>query len=455
MTMATNPSASSVTADLRDASALRRSVSASCLLRPKHSLSDNDLKRRGSTSATVLTVRRLPPYCADRLYLLSELEVHAHAIRFLREGEAEGTEGALPPSVLLYLLWDPAAHPTPRSFAQGPLSDGVRWCLLANGDDPSASPPPDRSRDGSQVAREWETPQLLNIYVVVDRLPNHSTDQDLGSESFPESSSKGATEMQPLPSKEEKQQRLLLRHDGEVKMAEQLARTVASSQFLRSRIDGLSVGVTSNDRAAPGLEACMDAVARGAKERRKATKILPQGDIGTEVEGALPTRKRRRALGRLREKSPERSPIAFAALRYEDLHHESMDHHDHAHHHHHGEDDENDFDAPILQCRVSIEWSGNGEHSTFADRAMEDWRRVWRGASESSASGGRSHSGTHRRPRVPRIAGRGKRGAAEEEDVAAAEEPLSTAMVVVFLAVVAAYAWQWFLSWRDGVQEES
>ena len=430
MTMATNPSASSVTADLRDASALRRSVSASCLLRPKHSLSDNDLKRRGSTSATVLTVRRLPPYCADRLYLLSELEVHAHAIRFLREGEAEGTEGALPPSVLLYLLWDPAAHPTPRSFAQGPLSDGVRWCLLANGDDPSASPPPDRSRDGSQVAREWETPQLLNIYVVVDRLPNHSTDQDLGSESFPESSSKGATEMQPLPSKEEKQQRLLLRHDGEVKMAEQLARTVASSQFLRSRIDGLSVGVTSNDRAAPGLEACMDAVTRGAKERRKATKILPQGDFGTEVEDALTTRKRRRALGRLREKSPERSPIAFVALHLEDLHHEVI--HDHVHRHCHDKDNEDDLDTPILQCRVSTEWSGNGEHNAFADRAMEDWRRAWRITGEGSAAG-TGENGAGQWPRVRRIASRRKRSAPEELS-------LSPAMVVAFLAVVVAYA---------------
>ena len=57
---------------------MRRSGSSSCMLRPKNSFSAEDLQRLASETkptTTVLTVNKLPSYCTDRLYMLSELQV--------------------------------------------------------------------------------------------------------------------------------------------------------------------------------------------------------------------------------------------------------------------------------------------------------------------------------------------------------------------------------------------
>ena len=100
----------------------------------------------------------------------------------------------------------------------------------------------------------------------------------------------------------------------------------------------------------------------------------------------------------------------------------------------------------ILQCRVSTEWNGKGEYKSFSGRAMIDWRQAWYGSSGGGSGDIRNddnievrhNSGSNSRPKVPRIT-RGREELEEEEYNV--EEPISTVMVVVFLAVMAAYVW--------------
>ncbi|KAL9188139.1 hypothetical protein ACHAXT_006517 [Thalassiosira profunda] len=485
---------------------MRRSGSASCLLRPRNSLSAQDLRRlasgEGVPTATVLTVDRLPSYCPDRLYLQSELAVHAHAVRFLCDLEgsdsraSDGGEGpAFPPSIILYLLWKPNTYPTPRAFADGPLSDAVRKCLLANGDEVpetelenvrSRPRPPhyaprrqsldliEKSKSEDEVdsrdatnesrresrGRESETQQLTRIYVVVDRVSPSEADetlpnfQDLASptssyEEFAAGSFRpmGNALQSQTEAMDDREQQRIHRHNAEIRTAEQLARAVASSRFLRNRIDGISIGITSDARAAPGLEACTDAVARKAKERRLAardrsvrnlrrkrgeTRETNEWDGGFDAgndDNMRQFRRKEKMLERMRDGSPERSPVAFVAVRPDDL--EGDGGHDHHHDHNH-------VPPTLRQCRVSSEWNGKGEHKTFADRAMGDWRKAWRvAAADGEGAGTNGSGGGACRPKVPRI----RRDVTSDEERIDVDEPVSTAMVAVFLAALAAYVW--------------
>ena len=528
---------------------MRRSGSSSCMLRPKNSFSAEDLQRLASEptsilSTTVLTVNKLPNYCTDRLYMLSELQVHSNSIDFLcdlnnnnnngnssvgsadntvsteEEEEAEDKEVQaviLPPSIILYLLWKPNTYPTPQSFVDGPLSECVKQCLLANGDDvndqhtnsydvsPKTPPYNSRSAPNSPIRRqhqlgvgavnfdklkrdtlqdEWgnsadisrsrrasieETnqKQMTKIYVVVDRIsPSETTATDtdaaddgigelpdfsIGSSSFDQTdystSTANHSSIQPSNPSQQQQQTSneTSQHNTEIKMAEKLAKSVSSNKFLRSTIDGISIGITSDARAAPGLEACMDAVCRGSKERRKAVRDyrLKKKSSGISSSSSSSSREEQ-ALQHLRDKSPERSPVAIVAIQPDDLECTDNDHHSHSHHHHHSEEEGvTEISHNILQCRVSTEWNGLGECNTFTDRAMKDWRKAWNVSDVSSDEivNGSSGNNTGRavRPKVPRINRR--KEIDNDYDEKYADEPISTVMITVLLVGIAAYIW--------------
>eukprot|EP00985_Skeletonema_marinoi_P009542 scaffold4440_cov85-Skeletonema_marinoi.AAC.2 len=472
---------------------MRRTGSSSCLLKPKKSLSQHDLAvlHDKAPTATVLTVNRLPPYVTDRLYMLSELQVHAHSLQFLCDLKKNETKPSLPASIILYLRWKPDTYPTPISFADGPLSECVRQCLIANGDDapfdelqfvrskPREQPYSPRRQhydelpaetveslkkisiplpllgaDGLLASKstdtmetkhdeENENKQLTNIYVVVDRISPESNSDDLPdlpdlscasyesirrgehSESSTQTTSQQQPQRQPQ-SEEQKELEQINQHDNEMKVVKSLARAIASSRFLRNRIDGVTIGLTSDARAAPGLEACMDTVARGAKERRRAS-------TSKQVERVDGQGKRESALSRLREKSPERSPIAIVACEPDDLESD----HEHSHHHHHHDADTHN---KILQSRIITEWNGKGDCETFVDRAMSDWREAW--SVSSAADKGLANNGVHQgktRPKVPRISRNEDETEYEEEcDI---DEPVSTVMIIVLLGGILAYMW--------------
>lgn len=476
---------------------MRRTGSASCLLKPKKTLSQHDLQllHDKAPTATVLTVNRLPPYVTDRLYMLSELQVHSHSIQFLCDLKKNATKmPSLPSSIILYMRWKPGTYPTPLSFADGPLSECVRQCLIANGEDapldelelvrsrPRETPYSPRRQqpydelptqtveslkkmslpllgsNGASTSKptdsietkndeEDEINQLTNIYVVIDRISPESNSDNLpdlpdlsctsyesirrgeqGESSTQTISSTNHQQQSHKQPQSDKQKELeqINQHNNEMKVVKALARAVTSSRFLRNRIDGLTIGVTSDARAAPGLEACMDTVARGAKERRRASSSKP-------AERAEERGGRERSLRIIREKSPERSPIAIVACEPDDL--ESDHEHSHHHHHHHDTDASN----KILQSRIITEWNGKGDCETFVDRAMSDWRQAW--SVSSGADKGNPNSGNYQgktRPKVPRIR---KEDESEYEEEYAIDEPVSTLMIIVLLGGILAYLW--------------
>ena len=531
---------------------MRRSGSSSCMLRPKNSFSAEDLQRLAlenhhqmKLSTTVLTVNKLPNYCTDRLYMLSELQVHSNSIDFLCDlnnnnnngnssvGSADNTVSTeeeededndkevqdvrLPPSIILYLLWKPNTYPTPQSFVDGPLSESVKQCLLANGDevndqqtnshDVSPKTPPynnsasapnspirrqqlsvgavsfdklkrdtlqddwgnnsaDISRSKRASIEETNQKQMTKIYVVVDRIsPSETTATDtdavddgigelpdfsIGSSSFDQTdySTSTAAVNSSIQNHSQSQQHtsneMTSQHNNEIKMAEKLAKSVSSNKFLRGSVDGISIGITSDARAAPGLEACMDAVCRGSKERRKAVRDYRLKKKSSVISSS--SSREEQAMQHLRDKSPERSPVAIVAMQPDDLECTDNDHHSHSHHHHHSEEVE--VSPNILQCRVATEWNGLGECNTFTDRAMQDWRKAWNVSDVSSdvqngmkGSSSGNHSGRAVRPKVPRINRRKELDNGYDDDEKYADEPISTVMITVLLVGIVAYGW--------------
>ncbi len=591
---------------------MRRSGSASCMLRPKNSLSSEDLQRlaswvkAGTPPTTVLTVvdnhkqlrlslgsssavvspqlssttttdttttattsacspsrQMTSSNCVvDRLYILGELQARANAIRFLCEDAFSFSNSTsrsstkdhekmknddedaklisthhfpppLPPSVILYLLWND--NSSAQSFADGTITDCVRRCLQVNGEAAGGRGGASKDDDddggggggdckficdedtndmclrGRHPRQQWylhheggirrqqqqqQTQQhLTRIYVVVDRisspLPSASPLREKGNLSSHQS-----------PIVDNVDTILHHRYNCEVTLAKQLARAASTSIFLRERIDGITIGIASDDRATPGLEACMDAVERGAKERRKCAarrqvgcyrgrrRGSGGGDGGRistwfttpsslsayatettelnnnnntdvrddEVDGNTKTR-RNHMLEHIREKSPERSPVAIVAMHPKDL--ERVPDHHHRHHNQLHQEQPNTA-TNILQCRVSTEWNGNGGCNSFTDRAMGDWREVWL---EHHVHGGGAGAGDENeiinkeyctrssssrrfnsRPKVSRIWRGGSGGGSsdhiggnfEEEQC---NEPISTVMVIVFLVAVVSHVW--------------
>lgn len=160
-------------------------------------------------------------------------------------------------------------------------------------------------------------------------------------------------------------------------------------------------------------------------------------------------------LKHIRDKSPERSPVAIVAMHPKDLE-RVPDHHHHRHHHNQPHQEQPNTATNILQCRVSTEWNGNGECNSFTDRAMGDWREVWLEHHAYGDGGGdndivnkeyctRSSSSSRRfnsRPKVSRIwrgGGGGSIGGDFEEEQC--NEPISTVMVIIFLVAVVAHVW--------------
>ena len=433
---------------------MKRTGSASCLLRPKSSLSSNDLQRlaRDPPTATVLTVNKLPPYNADRLYIQSELQVHS-SLHLLNDIDAD----SITTSVILYMLWDD--HYTPQMFADA-LSERVRQCLVSCGEnveveeleEAKASPrlsnysPRRQLSDPSsdEVEEYFRSPsvsydendkceQSIRIYAVIDKVASPETCESAsigGLSNIPDLSVSSCEDRPPQcqrainddkrrkpdgkgQSAKDHLDKMQEGHNADITSARSLARVVASSRFLRHRIDGISIGVTSQSRAAPGLEACMDTVARSCQERRKVSNSTSAQDHLTFYDD--------NSLKGLRNRSPEKSPVSIVICSHDDLDDASSQHHHHS-----------TQTCQLLQSRITVEWNGKGDYNTFSDRAMNDWRSIW-GASKQDRA---SNAPKRKAPRRSRLK------LNDEDDVI--DEPISTIMVIVFILWAVWYIWNYY-----------
>ena len=172
----------------------------------------------------------------------------------------------------------------------------------------------------------------------------------------------------------------------QVDTAERLARHVAQSKEFRLLVDGITVGISNHVRAAPGLEACVDAVSVGSTHRRRNSR------------------------------SDAKSNIGLVALNPDDLL---------------GLQDETVTDAAqgVLQSRTCAEWNGNGNLLTFAKRAHSAWC-IAHGVDEEDPS---------LQSRSPKSRKRRQRGRLEEHDLDI--DPLMTCLVVFFFGYVLSHVW--------------
>ena len=119
---------------------------------------------------------------------------------------------------------------------------------------------PSASSSSSSTPSPFPRPPL---YLVVDRV-----DPAVAPTNRPDDTHH-MHHQRPPPSDDWQQQQFKVQET----LAYELARLVASHPQLRHGCDGITIGVSNHRRAAPGLEACVDAVAVGAKDRRTITSL--------------------------------------------------------------------------------------------------------------------------------------------------------------------------------------
>jgi hypothetical protein len=172
----------------------------------------------------------------------------------------------------------------------------------------------------------------------------------------------------------------------QVDLAEHLSRMVASHPYLRTVCEGITVGVSNHVRAAPGLDACMDGVLVGAKDRRKYASNDSKGCMGL---------------------------VACSSEDFLGLEQNA----------------EADAVQGVLQCRVCAEWNGRGTLQTFARRAHRSWRV--------------NHGLSPEEPRPhPFFQRKGSFGGPTDSLELDAADLLSGLLAFCFWVAVAAYLWE-------------
>jgi hypothetical protein len=346
-------------------------------------------------SVTILNTETLPTYSCERYYMLSEIEMNAPPVVFLSHLERHGdnddedqdtvdtetdektTEqqqqqqhhsstslSTFPPCLILYILWRPTVEQDADSFMVTTLQAQVkrlqqhvelvsfeevasRILMRDNKNNNSSSrasttttntkldatingetkaPGPNENGDATTEAKG------KNGVEQHDKAEN-DTERTNGSSSNSNNGSSSSNQ-KPKCCVYIVVDRLLSTSttDGTDKVSEQLARAVAMNETFRAMIQGITVGVSNHVRAAPGLEACHDAVSLGARDRRKVEIPIAKSFLGIVAD----------------------SPDDLLGLA-----------------------DPNECDAAqgVLQLKISAEYNGRGNLHSFATRAHGVWRQ--------------------------------------------------------------------------------
>ena len=325
-------------------SVLRKTGSYANLQQQKNREDPPSPRGNRKTKVTVINTESLPNYSTERYYMLSELQLKSHSTLFLCDlfplrgeedtedlstassffgtpngDEKENNEETrdvnhevvrhFPPCVMLYLLWRPDSQfQTPESYAKHVVKPAIDQIIQLH-------------KSSSNFSAENSIP---SIYVVVDRIA-------LANESHHVDSLRKA----------------------QVEISEKLIRIVSTDLdlCLRNIIQGITVGLSSDFRAAPGLETCMDAVLVGDAERRHFPYQKSKKEMTIIRNG--------------RTLDPLKSCIGIITEYPDDLT---------------GLDSLGETDAVqnlLLHARSTGNWSGKGNVLNFAARAQKLWRELW------------------------------------------------------------------------------
>lgn len=243
-----------------------------------------------SLSVTVINTQQLPTYSAERFYMLSEIEQMTHSTLFLCDFACDQTEDTVettsensecqsfPPFCVLYILWRPQMVSSVRVFVESIIRDYIQQVKDSSSKD-------------------------TRLYLVIDTLvPETASEEDDAAKHR--------------------------RYRAQVHVAESLARHVAQAVELRTLVEGITVAVANNVRAAPGMELIMEAMGVGSKTRRHHD------------------RESRSLVGLTCSHPDELLGLA---------------------------DSETDAVQDVLQSTTCAEWGGYGDLKSFANRAHAQW----------------------------------------------------------------------------------
>lgn len=368
----------------------------------------------------------------------------------------------LPPYVVLYLLWrhDSPHAESPEDFAKHYIRPCVQRVLDAyeciesssTTTDSSTGEAPSQPSSSSSIIGEHdsgdgggedakismqdknqysgvakpEEKSAPHIYLVIDRIC--SKPPPLPTESYMTQSY-----MTPDSSPEDELQWNEDYNDCQIALTKELIQIVATSQALnlRSVIEGITAGISTDVKAAPGLERCMDAIMVGDAERRLMLERNRKGIGGATTEAKLFTG------GKWTMDDPQCSCIGIIADHHDDLV---------------GLDPTMEADAVqgmALHSRMYAEWSGRGIILNFATRSQKLWRSCLvkgRGGTMASGTlnetdevfmGKRSIMSRRRRKRQQRR----KSKSLCSGDMKKHSEDVSNILVALFLAFMYAHIW--------------
>ena len=316
---------------------------------------------RKSLSVTMINNHPLPDYSPERFYLLSEIEAGAHSTLFLADfascDETDETvattseaslveEDPVPLSnaLILYLLWGPDRRATNPETITEEIREKVNLVLSWSHQQQQRRLQAQKAlRKRKEEAEEKGDQEQDTEQTIEGKLPSNNEDDDdeftepaiylvvdaLTTDVAFQDDSEKSRDDDDDDKKKQKSYR------DRVRWVDECTRCVVKDPDLRLQLEGMTVGISNHARAAPGLEACVNAVVYGARDRRKRK--------GKNRWGT-----RRSAIGVVCPKSCDLLGPQ-------------------------GEFQETDAAQGVLQSRTCAEWSGNGNLQTFARRAHVEW----------------------------------------------------------------------------------
>jgi len=270
--------------------------------------------------------------------------------------------------VILYLLWQPHMYHTQSAFqtmveltvSRAMEHFGESLVLLSTEEGSPTSESTKKTKTNEETnasSNENEMTFRTKIHLVVDRISKKAGRNDEDTQVTDPKTNTNKSENEAKGSKismtgqKTLQEEAEAHHAVEIKTVECLARSLAMSKTLRSVLDGITIGVTPEVRAAPALESVLKAIMFGGKERRRLV---------------LQNRTKFMKGGYFQSKSGDldnliRSPIHVIAPSSDEMI---------------GLDFTGETDAVqgIVQSVTFAEWNGNGDFKSFSRRSQDAWK---------------------------------------------------------------------------------